>query len=140
MISRKEKTSSESVGQINKLVEGTKVIGDIFADQNFRIDGEVKGNVSTSSRVVIGVNGKITGNLTCSEADIEGTVDGTVTVDGLMILRKTALINGELYTAKIQIDEGAVFNGQCKMGKTLGSPQSKEVVSNPVIDEVPMAN
>lgn len=137
MISRKEKTFADNAGQINKLVEGSKIIGDLFADQNLRIDGEIKGNVSTSSKVVIGEKGKITGNLICLEADIEGTVEGTISVDGLIILRKSSLINGDVYTLRIQIDEGASFNGQCKMGK---KPSVSQTKAQPVAENVILTN
>ena len=137
MISRKEKSFSDNAGQINKLVEGSKIIGDLFADQNLRIDGEIKGNVSTSSKVVIGEKGKVTGNLICLEADIEGTVDGTISVEGLLILRKSSLINGDIYTFRIQIDEGAAFNGQCKMGK---KPSATQVKPQPIAESISLSN
>lgn len=137
MISRKEKSFADNVGQINKLVEGSKIIGDLFADQNLRIDGEIKGNVSTSSKVVIGEKGKITGNLICLEADIEGTVEGTISVEGLLILRKSSLINGDIYTYRIQIDEGAAFNGQCKMGK---KPSTSQAKPQAIAESAPLSN
>lgn len=120
---RKEKSTFESPERLNRLVEGSKIIGDLFADSNLRIDGEIKGNVSTSSKVVIGENGKITGNLTCLDADIEGIVEGTITVEGLLVLREAAKISGDIYTLRIQIDEGAFFNGKCQMGKRSVSDQ-----------------
>lgn len=123
MMKRKEKSTFESPERLNRLVEGSKVIGDLFADSNLRIDGEIKGNVSTSSKVVIGENGRVTGNLTCLDADIEGVVDGTISVEGFLVLREKAKINGDIYTSRIQIDEGASFNGKCQMGKRSTSDQ-----------------
>ncbi len=114
---RKEKSIFESPERLNRLVEGSKVIGDLFADSNLRIDGEIKGNVSTSSKIVIGENGRINGNLSCLDADIEGVVDGNITVEGLLVLREKAKINGDISTTRIQIDEGASFNGKCQMGR-----------------------
>lgn len=120
---RREKPSFESPERLNRLVEGVRIVGDLFADSSLRIDGEIKGNVSTSSKVVIGENGSIKGNLTCMEADIEGTVDGTLKIEGLLILRQNAKINGDIYTSRIQIDEGAAFNGKCQMGKVSAADQ-----------------
>jgi cytoskeletal protein CcmA (bactofilin family) len=117
MIKRKEKSTFESPERLNRLVEGTRINGDIFADSNLRIDGEIKGHVSTASKVVIGENGKITGNLTCMDADIEGVVEGNIKVEGLLILREKSKIIGDIHTSRIQIDEGASFNGKCQMGK-----------------------
>jgi len=124
---RKERTAIESPERLNRLVEGSKVVGDLFVDSNLRIDGEVEGNVTSTSKVVIGENGKIVGNLNCFDADIEGTVDGIITSDGLLVLREKATINGDIFTMRIQIDEGADFNGKCQMNK--GSSSDKVTIN-----------
>lgn len=116
MIKRKEKIQFESPERLNRLVEGAKIVGDLIADSNLRIDGEILGNVSTSSKVVIGENGIIKGNLTCQEADIEGNIDGKLNVEGLLILREKAVVKGNIQTGRLHIEEGAVFLGQCSMG------------------------
>jgi cytoskeletal protein CcmA (bactofilin family) len=116
MLNRKEKTHFDNTERVNKLVEGTKIIGDIISETNIRIDGEVQGNITTSAKVVIGENGLLKGNLQCQEADIEGNVDGKLMVEGLLILRETSNIQGDIYTNKLHIEEGAIFLGACKMG------------------------
>ncbi|MEY4603433.1 MAG: hypothetical protein RIT43_725 [Bacteroidota bacterium] len=116
MLNRKEKTSFDSSEKVNKLVEGTVVIGDIIAETNIRIDGEVQGNVTTSAKVIVGANGVLKGNLNCQEADIEGRIEGKLMVEGLLILREQSNIQGDIYTSKLHIEEGAVFLGACKMG------------------------
>jgi cytoskeletal protein CcmA (bactofilin family) len=115
MLKRKEKTQFESPDRLNRIVEGTKIIGDILSESNLRIDGEVKGNVSTSSKVVIGESGMIHGNLTCLEADIEGKIEGKLQIEGLLILRESAKVIGDIHTAKLHVEEGASFIGACKM-------------------------
>lgn len=105
----------DSPDRLNVIVEGSKIIGDFMAESNVRIDGEIQGNVSSSSKIVIGQSGVIKGNLICSDADIEGTIEGLLKVEGLLTLRSNAKVTGEITTAKIQIEEGAQFSGQCKM-------------------------
>ena len=116
MLNRKEKTHFENTDRVNKLVEGTTIIGDIISETNIRIDGEVQGNITTSAKVVIGENGLLKGNLQCQEADIEGRIEGKLIVEGLLILRETSNIQGDIYTNKLHIEEGAIFLGACKMG------------------------
>jgi cytoskeletal protein CcmA (bactofilin family) len=120
MLKRKEKTQFESPERLNRLVEGTKIIGDIFSESNLRIDGEVQGNVSTAAKVVIGETGLIQGNLTCQDADIEGKLNGSLAIEGLLILRETSKIVGDIQTSKLHVEEGAVFVGSCKMNS--GAP------------------
>ncbi|MFO0496057.1 MAG: polymer-forming cytoskeletal protein [Flavobacteriia bacterium] len=110
------------------MVEGTKIIGDIISESNIRIDGEVEGNITTSAKVVIGENGCLKGNLTCQEADIEGRIEGKLMVEGLLILRDRSNIQGDIYTNKLHIEEGAIFLGACKMNGAGGHKMS--AVSN----------
>lgn len=124
MLKKKEKVQFESPDRLNRLVEGTKIIGDIISESNLRIDGEIKGNVATSAKVVIGETGLITGNLTCMEADVEGRVEGKLTIEGLLILRETSRIDGDIFTSKLHMEEGAVFEGVCKMGSGVVKPKA----------------
>lgn len=115
MLKRKDKLQFESPDRLNRIVEGTKIIGDLISESNLRIDGEVQGNVSTSSKVVIGENGYIHGNLNCQEADVEGKIEGKLSIEGLLVLREQAKIFGDIFTGKLHIEEGAYFLGSCKM-------------------------
>ena len=112
---KKGTVAFDSPDKLNVIVEGSKVIGDMITQSNLRIDGEVVGNISAASKVVIGETGRIKGNLTCGSADIEGTVEGLLKVEGLLNLRSTATINGEITVAKLQVEEGANFSGNCVM-------------------------
>lgn len=112
---KKGNVSFDSPDKLNVIVEGSKVIGDMITESNLRIDGEVAGNVTAASKVVIGQNGSIKGNLTCGSADIEGNIEGVLKVDGLLSLRSSAVINGEITTGKLEVEEGANFSGNCIM-------------------------
>lgn len=108
-------TTADAPDRLNVIVEGSKITGDFIAESNLRIDGQIHGNVTCSSKVVIGTTGYIKGNLICVDADIEGKIDGQLKIENLLSLRSHANIVGEITTAKIQIEEGAQFSGQCKM-------------------------
>ena len=105
----------DSPDRLNVIVEGSKVIGDMITESNLRIDGVVEGNVTVAAKIVIGKTGQINGNLTCGDADIEGKVDGLIKVEGLLSLRSSARIVGEITTSKLQVEEGANFSGNCTM-------------------------
>lgn len=112
-----------STGQ-NRINEGTNIVGDIVSKGFFRIDGEIKGNVTTPSKVVLGAKGKITGTLVCDQADIEGTIEGNIDVKGLLTLRSTANIQGDVIVGKLAVDQGAIFDATCKMHTGVGNSQS----------------
>lgn len=123
---KKGATTYDSPDRLNVIVEGSKVLGDMITESNLRVDGEVIGNVTSAAKVVIGANGHIKGDLTCGEADIEGTVVGVLKVDGLLTLRSSANLNGEITTAKFQVEEGAQFSGNCKMSNQPASAPSSQ--------------
>jgi len=123
MMKKKTNVQFDSPDRLNVIVEGSKVIGDMITESNLRIDGEVKGNVSSAAKVVVGKNGIILGNLTCADTDIEGNVKGILKVDALTVLRETAKIEGEITTARLQVEEGAQFSGNCKMSNFVTSPK-----------------
>ena len=75
---------TNSPDKLNRIVEGTSIIGDIISDSNIRIDGKLKGTVATKGRLVIGKNGLIEGEVVCNEAHIEGELKGTIKANGLL--------------------------------------------------------
>lgn len=115
MLKRQERLAFDSPDRVNRLVEGTKITGDIVSESNIRIDGTVDGNVSSSAKIVIGENGAVTGNISCTDADIEGALHGDAQINGVLILREKATIHGDINTVRIHIEEGAKFNGACRM-------------------------
>ena len=104
--------SSPSVDVIEK---STKIVGDIFSKADFRIDGEVEGTITTSGKVVVGNNGKISGKLNCSNADISGNVSGTIEVSETLSLMSESYIKGEIATGKLSVEEGAQVDATIAM-------------------------
>jgi len=107
--------TGNSPDQLNRIVEGTKIKGEVKTDSNFRLDGYLDGALDTSGKLVVGVTGKIEGEVVCANADIEGEVIGNIKVEGLLILKSTARVTGNITAGKIGIENGADFNGTCNM-------------------------
>ena len=63
---------NEFGGQPNRIEKNTKIKGDITSEADFRIDGKLEGNVTTSGKVVIGKDGYINGKVAYSR--IPGTL------------------------------------------------------------------
>ena len=99
----------------NALTNGSKIVGKIFADSDFRIDGEVEGTITCSGKVVIGQKGVLKGSISCTNAEIIGTVEGDIVVSETLSLRGTAVIKGDVKTKLLMVEPNAVFNGTCSM-------------------------
>ena len=130
------KETKDQPNKINRFVEGTNLKGDIVSDSNIRLDGELIGDLTTTGKLVVGPTGKITGNIICSNADIEGTINGTIKVDEFLYLKATAVFKGDITTGKISIDNGASFTGTHKMNddvsrnvnKTISTKKQSDIV------------
>lgn len=106
----------------NSLTAGSKIIGTVIADNDFRIDGTIEGEVQCSGKVVIGENGLVKGTVNCQNAEIMGNLDGKVDVKQSLTLRATSNIKGEVHTQILIVEPNAVFNGTCSMGKPAAAP------------------
>lgn len=106
---------AEVGGQPNRIGKNTKIKGDIISEADFRIDGTLDGNVKTSGKVVIGLEGYIHGKVECVQADIEGNFNGELIVQDLLSLKSTAVIEGVVSVAKLAVEPGATFNASCTM-------------------------
>jgi cytoskeletal protein CcmA (bactofilin family) len=102
-------------GAASLIGSGTSLKGDITSSGDLRIDGTLVGNIICSSKVIIGANGVVEGDINGQQADIMGKVTGTIKVKELLMLKSNCLVNGNLYSAKLQIEPAASFNGQCHM-------------------------
>ena len=101
----------------NTLAFGTKVVGEIQAENNFRIDGTVEGTIVCKGKVIIGSKGVIEGTLTCVSAEVMGHFKGKIFVSDTLSLKSTAKVEGEIKTKTLSIEPNALFIGTCDMGE-----------------------
>lgn len=112
--SSQEKESSTGLATI--VASGTEIQGNIESKGDIRVDGVLKGNLTTSSKVLVGPSGKIFGDVIAQQADVLGQIDGTIKVTELLYLKGNSQINGNIYAGQLQVDATASFNGECHMG------------------------
>ena len=113
---------------INSLVLETIVEGSIETNSDIRIDGSLKGKLNCKGKVIIGTNGMVDGEIICNNAVIEGVFKGTIKVSELMIVQESAKIEGDVFTEKLQVEPGAIYNVTC----TMGGQQIKSSKEKPV--------
>lgn len=112
-----KKSAQEITSTSNTIGKGTTIIGDIETFGNIRIDGKIKGNIKTKSKLVLGNSSHVEGNILAQNAEIEGEVIGTIEVSEVLVLKPSANIKGDIITGKFVVEPGAMFNGSCKMGE-----------------------
>lgn len=111
-----KQTENEALQSYNVLGAGTNVNGTLSSNGNLRIDGSFEGTLSIEGKLVVGHTGSLIGTVHCSSAEIEGRVKtDKMNVAGLLSLKGTSVVEGEITIQKLYIEQGAVFNGQCNM-------------------------
>jgi cytoskeletal protein CcmA (bactofilin family) len=116
----RERTSQGSAPEsvISIVGPGMKVVGDCETDGTLRIEGAVQGTVRAAKAVVIGRDGLVIGDVITQDAVVSGRVEGSVTAESRLELQASCHIDGEVYTPRLQLEEGAVLNGSVNMKQT----------------------
>jgi cytoskeletal protein CcmA (bactofilin family) len=96
--------------------------GDLVSSGDCRIDGTLKGNITSNSKIFIGKTGLIEGKIQCSSIDIEGEAKADITANELLSLKASAVLTGNIRVSKVSIEPGANFVGNCVMQNPAPTP------------------
>lgn len=102
---------------MSAIAHGTKIVGNLNATSPIRIDGELDGDISSDSKIVLGPDSYISGSIVGREVIIAGEVEGTVDAKVQLTLQPQAKVNGDITAKEFIIEAGAQFNGGCQMIK-----------------------
>ncbi len=98
---------------------GFRVVGNIDANSDVRIEGIVEGNITTTKKVVIGATGSVIGNIDATSISLMGEISGELNISGLALIGETAKIMGTIKADQLQIDPGAIIEADIKRYKAL---------------------
>jgi cytoskeletal protein CcmA (bactofilin family) len=89
-----------------------EVNGDVIGSESLYIDGKVKGTINLpGSRVTIGRNGRVSGNISAREVVVLGEVRGDINASERVDLRSEGSLTGDVIAQHIIIGDGAFFKG-----------------------------
>lgn len=95
-----------------------RIKGDIVAQEELYIDGEVEGSLALQHSLTVGPNGKVRADIKARELTILGSVRGNVEISGKLAIRGNGSLVGDVRTAGISIDDGAYFKGGIDIVRT----------------------
>lgn len=110
--------------EITIVAAGTTVVGDCETEGTIRVEGRVEGTIRAGKSVVVGRGGEVIGDIFTQDAVISGRISGNVTAESRLELQATCEVQGELRSRRMQLDEGARFNGQLHMDDTAARPRT----------------
>jgi cytoskeletal protein CcmA (bactofilin family) len=95
---------------------GTTVDGDVTFAGGLRIDGSVRGRVTTADNqaatLVVSEQARVDGEVRVSHLVINGTVNGPVTANDYLELQAKARVNGDVTYRTLEMHVGAVVQGK----------------------------
>ncbi|WP_238325794.1 bactofilin family protein [Bryobacter aggregatus] len=116
--------------------KGVSITGQIYSKEDLIIDGEVDGTVEAHEhKLTVGPNGKLKASIKAKDIVILGTVQGNVEATEKMEIRKDARLVGDIKTARISIEDGAIFKGSIDIIRTeapkAAAPRPQPVAQSP---------
>jgi cytoskeletal protein CcmA (bactofilin family) len=110
--------ASPAQGKAAQLGKSLKVKGEIAGSEDLYIDGEVEGKITLQgNNLTIGPNGNVRAEVTAQSITVLGRLQGNVHAADRVEIRKTGSLEGDLVTARIAIEEDAVFRGSIDIVK-----------------------
>jgi len=102
------------------------VKGELSGSEDLYLDGEVEGSIDLKgNELTIGPNGRVRANIHARDVVVLGKVDGNIRGTERVELRKSALLNGDIFTQRIVIEDGAFFKGSIDIQKPEAKPEVK---------------
>lgn len=117
----------------NVIGKGTVIQGNIVAEGDLFIEGTVRGDVTTKTNLIVGPTCIIEGNILADHAEVAGQVKGTVQALGLLIIKSSSMIDGDVLTKNLNVESGSTFNGRFTVGSVTNSSVSTRKSEAPAI-------
>lgn len=95
---------------------GTTLTGEASFKGMLRVDGGLSGTVrSDDGTLIVSTNGRVDANVEVAVAQIFGTVNGDITASKRIEMGRVAKVTGNIQTPALVIENGALFEGSCRM-------------------------
>ena len=126
----KEKASKGKRGAekgVTLIAANTEVTGNVHFVNQLYISGHVNGNITadagTDATVVVSDEGSVAGEIQVPNVVVNGRVEGNVYATNRMELARNAEVKGNVYYRLIEMQLGAMVDGQLVHDETLGAEQ-----------------
>jgi cytoskeletal protein CcmA (bactofilin family) len=90
--------------------------GNYSTDGDVRVEGEVRGDITCKGHVLICDGAAVSAKITATSVSVAGRLSGEVTCAERFEAQPTARITSQISTPRLVIQEGAVVDGQIRMG------------------------
>jgi cytoskeletal protein CcmA (bactofilin family) len=114
---------------------GISVQGVVQDAERLVVEGTVEATMIHATELSIAPGGVFKGEVEVEDAEIAGTIDGTLTVRGSLVIRGTGRVLGTARCRRLQVEDGGQITGRMEM--ITDQPQSdlpvRQTVEQPAI-------
>jgi cytoskeletal protein CcmA (bactofilin family) len=112
------------------LGRGARFEGKLTFEGTVRIDATFVGSIITNDVLVVGEAARMDANITCGTIVVHGEVNGNIQAKTAVDIRNSGKVRGDLDTASLIIEKGALFQGACRMEQPKAATPKATAVSN----------
>ena len=94
---------------------GISVQGTVQDAERLVVEGTVEASMIHATELSVAQNGVFKGEAEVEEAEIAGTIDGTLTVRGGLLVRATGRVLGTARCRRLQVEDGGQITGRIEM-------------------------
>jgi cytoskeletal protein CcmA (bactofilin family) len=90
--------------------------GEVEAEEDLLVSGQIEGSVSMPEHcLTVSPGGCVHASISAKSVVVEGEVQGDIDCSDLVVLKATARVTGDIRMRRINIVDGAVYNGKVTM-------------------------
>jgi len=104
------------------LDRGCQFEGKLTFEGSVQINGKFRGEIFSEGVLIIGEGADVEGKIEIDTVLISGQVNGTIVAKHKIEMHPPAVVRADITTNGLAVEEGAVFEGNCTMGKAVGRP------------------
>jgi len=102
-----------------------EIKGRISGEEDLQIDGKVEGPVALRGhRLTVGRSGQLSSEIAARELVVYGKVTGNINASDRVEIKKDGAVIGDIQTARISIEDGAIFKGRIEIDRPGSKPAS----------------
>jgi cytoskeletal protein CcmA (bactofilin family) len=115
-----KKSSNSNHAATSVIDQGCEAEGRLSFAGTVAMNGKFHGELFTAGTLFLGAEGDVEAEVQVSVGIISGQIKGNITGRERIELSPTARIFGNIVTPVLVLQEGAVFDGQCKTSRQAG--------------------
>ena len=113
--------------------------GELSGDEDLEIEGQVDGVVQLANhQLTVGANGRLNAAINAKSIIVIGQVIGDLTATERIEIQATGVVEGDLQSPRLNVQEGAVLNGSINMSSPAAA-EAKKPNLNPANQSNPSA-